>query len=169
MDEFEKALDAYFFDKSRRGVKEDFQEGARWAFKWIDSRHLKAKWKLMQERDRLKRDYDQICENYGMQSQALADYDKRIKAELAENAKLRGALEKIVIKPVQDEDYMLVVEEYNPSKIAKQALAETGGDDGEETANQVLWDVLKWLDQGSLSEHDPLYKRIKSVLVEEQK
>lgn len=30
-DEYIKARDAYFFDHSRRGVKEDFCEGANWA------------------------------------------------------------------------------------------------------------------------------------------
>ena len=99
MDEFEKALHDEVIEEY---YSPSFEKGARWAFKWIDSRHLKAKWELMQERDKLR----------------------------TENAKLREALEKIVIKPLQDGDNMLLVEEYNPSKIAKQALAETGGDDG---------------------------------------
>ena len=59
---------------------------------------------------------------YGDVSQyCISDYEKL----RTENAKLREALEKIVIKPLQDGDNMLLVEEYNPSKWASEALTKS--------------------------------------------
>lgn len=53
-EKFEQAhrnwLENYF---DGNGIEPDSAESAVWAFKWIDSHHLKTKWKLMTERDLL--------------------------------------------------------------------------------------------------------------------
>lgn len=57
----EKWLEDFFADE---GVEPDSAETADWAFKWVDSRHLKAKWKLMVELDSMRHDVVELLDEF---------------------------------------------------------------------------------------------------------